>query len=379
MLKMTLIAMMTGCAALCAQTPDFDASIPVLDMNDYFDPEKKPLFIEQLHDALKELGFFAVVNTGVDPKVLDEAYAACYGFFALPLHDKMAVHTPSSNGQRGYVPGETAKGEARSDFKEFYHVGRALNGEQQQRLGFWKNVWPENFALQNPLSALYAALEEYKVPLEQAMAEAIGEAPDLFTSMTQEGDVLLRAIHYPANASPKDLLWAAEHTDIDLFTILPRATAEGLQVKNKAGEWIDVKVPDDAFIINAGDMIENITNGEFHSGLHRVVAKRDGYERYSIVLFIHPHSQDRLDPLPSCIARTGGVRKYAHANRLELLAERLVDLGLASPEMMKTLAQSGLMERLIEVGRASPQAMKKLADAGLASEAVAAELIKINN
>jgi hypothetical protein len=124
-------------------------------------------------------------------------------------------------------------------------------------------------------------------------------------------------------------------------------------------------------------MLENITNGEFRSGLHRVVAKRDGYERYSLVFFVHPRSQDRLDPLQACIDRTGGVPKYAKATRLELLEERLVDLGLASPVMMQHLAESGLMERLIEVGRASPKAMKKLREAGLASEAVLAELLRL--
>ena len=146
---------------------------------------------------------------------------------------------------------------------------------------------------------------------------------------------------------------------------------------NKQGEWIDIRVPEGAFIINGGDMLENITNGEFRSGLHRVISKDDGYERYSIVYFVHPRANDRLDPLAGCIDRTGGVRRYSNATRLELLEERLVDLGLASPAMMQHLADSGLMERQIEVGRGSVKAMKKLRDAGLASAAVLAELKKI--
>lgn len=240
-------------------------------------------------------------------------------------------------------------------------------------LGMWKNIWPEGVKLKEPLNHLFQALREYMDPLEMAMAEAIGAPSDLFTNMTEDGDLLLRAIHYPANP-PEGSIWAAEHTDIDLFTILPRATAEGLQVKNRQGEWIDVRVPEGAFIINGGDMLENITNGEFRSGLHRVVAKGDGYERYSIVFFVHPRSMDNLDPLPSCIARTGGVRKYPRATRLELLAERLADLGLASPSMLEFLSESSLMERQIELGRPSIDAMKKLKEAGLASPAVIAEL-----
>jgi hypothetical protein len=46
-----------------------------------------------------------------------------------------------SNAQRGYVFGESAKGESRSDHKEFFHVGRQLETTDQERLGYAKNVW----------------------------------------------------------------------------------------------------------------------------------------------------------------------------------------------------------------------------------------------
>lgn len=353
----------------------FDATIPVLDMNDYFDPAGHEQFVSELHAALKDVGFFAVVNTGVDVEILDAAYARAKEFFELPFDEKLGAFAPSSNCQRGYVPTESPKGQNACDCKEFYHVGRELTAEQQERLGYWENVWSDKIDLKEPLCNLFAALGTYMVPLQEAMAEAIGERKDFFCEMTEEGDVLLRAIHYPANP-PENLLWAGEHTDIDLFTILPRATADGLQLLNREGDWISIKVPENAFIVNCGDMMENITNGEFHSGLHRVKAEEENVERYSMVIFIHPRRDDRLDPLPGCVARTGGVRNYANATRIELLEERLVDLGLASEAMMKDLAESGLMERLIEVRRASPKAMKKLAEAGLASPAVLAELQK---
>lgn len=230
--------------------------------------------------------------------------------------------------------------------------------------------------MQEPLSALFDALEVCKIPLEQAICEAIGQPTDFLTQMTQDGECLLRSIHYPANP-PEDRLWAAAHTDIDLFTILPRATAEGLQVLNKDGVWIDVRVPENAFIVNGGDMLENLTNGLFKSSQHRVVANGKNSERYSMVIFIHPKAADRLDPLAECIEQTGGIRKYAKATRWELLEERLADLGLASPSMLEHLATCGIMERLIEVKRASVKAMNRLKEAGLANEAILNELSRI--
>jgi isopenicillin N synthase-like dioxygenase len=353
-------------------TGNFDITIPVVNLQDFYNPKTHDQFVAQIADALKEVGFFAVINSGVDSSVLETAYTAAQEFFRLDLATKLRLFDPATNGQRGYIAGESAKGQKFADFKEFYHIGR----ENSAVYGYYPNIWPEDFALQEPLSALYHALEMCKVPLEQAMAEAIGMPLHFLTAMTEKGDSLMRAIHYPANP-PVDQVWAAEHTDIDLFTILPRATADGLQVRNKEGVWINVRVPENAFIVNGGDMLENLTNGEFRSGPHRVVALNDNQERFSIVHFIHPRASDRLDPLPQCISRTGGIRKYAEATRWELLEERLADLGLASFDMLKDLATNGLMERLIAVGRASPKAMARLKDEGLASDAVLKELARL--
>lgn len=174
----------------------------------------------------------------------------------------------------------------------------------------------------------------------------------------------MRALHYPANP-PANAIWAGAHTDIDLLTILPRSTAQGLQVLNIEGAWVDVVVPDGAFIINCGDMLENLTNGHFKSAVHRVVDSGRGEERYSVVFFVHPRSNDGMGPLPSFIEKTGGVKKYADVTRLELLAERLIDLGLASPSLMEFFVDSGAIEKLREVGRFSPKAEKALMEAGL--------------
>src|SRR5690606_33737116 len=103
---------------------------------------------------------------------------------------------------------------------------------------------------------LIRELDEYVVLIEQALAESIGERKDYFSKMTAHGDYLLRSLHYPSNP-PADTVWAAAHTDIDLFTILPRATSEGLQLQTASGDWIDVVVPNNAFIIIAGDMLQN--------------------------------------------------------------------------------------------------------------------------
>lgn len=353
---------------------NLDTTIPVIDMNDYYSKSRHHIFIQDLSKAMQTVGFVAVINSKVDPKILDNAYNAAQSFYAKPLEQKSKCQKTELNGQRGYVQSEMAKGQARRDYKEFYHITREYPEQIRTQYNYAANIWPEDQSFTLAMQQLIQELDQYTTVIESALSESIGEKPDFLTKMTSHGDFLLRSIHYPANP-PTDTVWAAAHTDIDLFTILPRATAEGLQVKNAQGEWIDVVVPDNAFIINAGDMLQNITNGVYKSAEHRVVSKNKNVERFSMVAFIHPRPNDQMDPLPKFIAQVGS-RKFANVTRNELLFERLIDLGLHSPALLEQFAKSGAISRLIEVNRASPRAMQALRDANLATPDVLSKLEK---
>lgn len=361
------------CVSFLAQAK-LDATIPVIDMNDYYSKSRHAIFIANLSQAMQTVGFVAVINSKVDPQILDNAYKAAQDFYAQPLSEKSKYQKTELNGQRGYVQSEMAKGQARKDYKEFYHITREYSQTIRIQYNYADNIWPDDKKFTLAMQQLIKELDQYTYVIESALSESIGENPDFFTNMTRHGDFLLRSIHYPVNP-PEETVWAAAHTDIDLFTILPRATAEGLQVKNSQDEWIDVIVPDNAFIINAGDMLQNITNGVYKSAVHRVISKSKNIERYSMVAFIHPRPDDRMDPLPKFIDQVG-AQNFANATRNELLFERLIDLGLHSPALLEQFAESGAISRLIEVNRASSQVMRELRDANLATADV---LLKLNS
>jgi isopenicillin N synthase-like dioxygenase len=340
----------------------FDATIPVLHLPDYYNESTHDQFLQKLEKAASEVGFFALSGTGVDPELLDYSYEQIVAYFDRDFDEKIALKT--ADGQRGYVPGESAKGDSRVDFKEFYHIGRELSDADLDRLQYAKNVWPEGATdFKDAMHTLYEAMDTCKLSIGEMISEICQKELGYINEMIVEGDCLMRAIHYPKNP-PANAIWAAAHTDINLFTILPRSTAKGLQVLNQEGEWIDVAVPDGAFIINCGDMLENLSNGYFRSAKHRVVDSGTGGGRYSVVFFVHPRSPDRLDPLAHFIEKTGGVRKYANVNRIELLAERLIDLGLASRGLMEFFVNSGAIDRLREVDRFSSKAEAALIKEG---------------
>lgn len=324
----------------------FDSTIPVVDMLDFYNEETKSEFVENVSNALHEVGFFAVINTGVDQKILDNAYQASFVFFSEDQSKKEEILKPELSGQRGYVLSETAQGFNQKDHKEFLHIGKE------------NNIWPNWMDLENPMMALVRCLDKSSKVFQKTLSLAMGKDENYLNEMIENGESLLRSLHYPKNPNPGQF-WAAEHTDIDFFTILPVSTEEGLQVFHD-GKWIDVKVPENAFIINGGDMLQNLSNGYFKSSLHRVVSKPD-VDRFSIVYFIHPRDGDPLDPLDTMVEKTESVICYPKATRMELLASRLRELKIASPELLEFEKKSGILDRikeLVERGSASEPVLK---------------------
>ena len=346
-----------------------DIRIPVVDMSNYNDPDMRDQFLDTLYNAMTTVGFFAVRNTGVDVQVVREAYSQAEEFFRCDPDFKAASFEKELNGQRGFVPGEVAKGNQNKDRKEFYHIGRegAAPG----------NIWPNQPGFKGALTTLYNELEQYVVPLQEAIITTINrnghiELPlDLLNATTTAGETLLRALYYRAfseeelSQMKETFYWAAPHTDIDFLAILPYATEKGLQVELD-GQWMNVVVPEDAFIVNVGDMLENMTNGLFKSAKHRVVAQEPCKDRFSMVLFVHPTDETSLAPIPACIELTGGVQTYAPGTRQEFLWERLLELNIA-PGLLEPYSKTGHVERQMQYGHESPQVVNMLIQKGLAS------------
>ena len=76
-------------------------------------------------------------------------------------------------------------------------------------------------------------------------------------------------IHYPYHPEVQDAEGIGAHTDYECFTLL-LPTAPGLQVLNKAGEWIDIPLIENTLVMNIGDMMEILSNGKYLATKHRV-------------------------------------------------------------------------------------------------------------
>src|SRR3546814_17394922 len=72
--------------------------------------------------------------------------------------------------------------------------------------------------------------------------------------------------------------WSSDVCSSDLF-----ATAAGLQILDRKGDWVDVPLMDGAMIMNIGDMMEILSNGRYVATTHRV--KKVAQQRYAFPFF----------------------------------------------------------------------------------------------
>ena len=155
-----------------------------------------------------------------------------------------------------------------------------------------------------------------------------------FDAKIAGGNSILRPIHYfpipDPDSIPADAVRAAEHEDINLITLLMGASADGLQVLNRDGEWIAITAVPDCVVVNVGDMLQRLTNGVLRSTTHRVVnppRELMHTSRYSIPFFLHPRSEMDLTALPQCIP-AGQQAAYPPITAGAYLTERLREIGL---------------------------------------------------
>ncbi len=286
------------------------ASIPTLDLNDFLHgtPPQKQAFVEGLGQAFEEVGFVAVRNHGLGPELTEALYGAIQAFFEQDADQKQAYEVPGAAGQRGYTRfgQEHAKGRAEGDLKEFFQIGQAVDPSHRMYPHYAPNVQVHHPSGFNQVTMqAYRTLETCGHTMLQAIALYLGLDSQYFREWVDGGTSILRAIHYgPILQDPGDAVRAAEHEDINLITLLMGASAEGLEILHKSGEWVPVTALPDQIVVNVGDMLQRLTNHRLKSTTHRVVnppRERWTEPRFSIPFFLHPCPDMPLDALPTCV------------------------------------------------------------------------------
>ena len=311
-------------------------SIPVVDLAQFTQgtPAQKAAFVEELGKAYEDVGFVAVKNHGIPAELIAQQYEFVQQFFALPEAQKNKYEIPGLSGQRGYTSfgKEHAKGSEAPDLKEFFQYGQTVDSNDPMKSVYPDNVIVEEVAPLNPtLFNAYRNFEKSGKALLQAIALYLGLDEFYFDNYVEKGNSILRCIHYPPiTQEPKSAIRAEQHEDINLITLLVGASADGLQVLSKQGEWVSVTSLPDQIVVNVGDMLQRLTNNKLRSTTHRVVNPSKelwGTSRFSMPFFLHPQSNMSLACLESCIDEAH-PKAFEDITAGEYLDERLREIGL---------------------------------------------------
>ena len=260
---------------------------------------------------MRETGFVVLKNHPIPYEVVQRAFEIWGLFFASERKIEYLFDRTKEGAQDGYFPfkSENAKGYDKKNLMEFFHCYR------------WGKLPPEandeTMDLFNKMEALGIELLGW---LEEDLPEEIRDQLSMpLRDMVKGSDIsLFRIIHYPPIADDEEpgAMRSAPHEDIDLLTILPAASAPGLQARDVRGGWHPIDCDPGQLAINAGDMLQMATGGYYPSTTHQVVNPGGGgarRPRFSMPFFFHPHSHVRLSD-----------RHTAHT----YLEERLSDIGL---------------------------------------------------
>jgi isopenicillin N synthase-like dioxygenase len=285
------------------------STIPVIDLSS----TNHAALIEQIGAACREYGFFGVVNHGIAPEVIAQAFKASKAFFNLSQEKKISLHINQSSTHRGFDPigwqslDLSKEGDARAaDLKESFYIGTEAQPNANPPVpNHGPNQWPPTswvpgFEQQINNYRVQAKLLAYR--LTGLIAQSLGMQGDAFDTYARYPTCTTRLLYYPPQpASNTEQIGSGAHTDWGAVTVLAQDDAGGLEVRLADGSWIDVTPQEGMLVINTGDLMQRWTNDLYRSSWHRVINKHAGRARYSIAYFFDLDHFAQIKTLSTCI------------------------------------------------------------------------------
>jgi isopenicillin N synthase-like dioxygenase len=251
--------------------------------------------------ACHEVGFFTLVDHGVEQDFIDAYFHALESFFALPTQTKALIDKRRSPHLRGWEQVGAELTGNRVDYREQLD----LSTENPR---YPADVLPEYLRLDGPnqwlpestvpgfrglVSEFLARMTALADELMAILAVGLGLPAGTFREIFGDRPLsFIKLISYPP--TPQGEAGVNGHHDAGFLTILLQHGVGGLQALNPDGDWIDVPPTPGAFVINLGEMLQAMTGNYLVATTHRVVAST---QRYSSAYFHGPDLRTSLAPL----------------------------------------------------------------------------------
>lgn len=278
-------------------------SIPVIDISGLYSDniEQHEAVAAEVGNASRNVGFFVVKGHHVAPEVIDGIVSAAKDLFSKSDSYKRQYYIGSNGYHNGYVPmGEERFGNQTPDYKEAFDCNEDLPADDPKVLNQKYPLlgpinWPDIPSFRERTDKYFQDVQKVGQHLWRGFSLALGLPEDAFRKEVENPPSFLRMIHYPPNEENTDAVGISSHTDYEAFTIL-LTLQSGLEVMNESGDWISVPLIPGTFVVNIGDTLESMTDGQFLATTHRV--RKVKQERYSFPLFFSCAHDTAVKPLP---------------------------------------------------------------------------------
>ncbi|KAA8522087.1 hypothetical protein F0562_012599 [Nyssa sinensis] len=300
---------------------DETVEIPVIDMSKLVSDESSLEFndeLAKLHHACEDWGFFQLINHGVSGAI-EKMKVVTEEFFKLPLDEKMA-YAQLPNSIEGYGQAFVVSEEQKLDWADMFFLLPLPFSQRNMKL--WPTI-PTSF--RSTLDKYSSELHKVSIILLSLMAVNLGVEQKKFTSMFEDCIQGIRMNYYPPCVLADKVMGLTPHSDATGLTLLIQLNEiQGLQIK-KNHKWVPINPVPGAIIINIGDVLEILSNGEYKSIEHRAVVNPEK-ERLSIAAFHSPNIRTMIGPLPDLVKENGAKYKtIGHEDYARLVLSSKLD------------------------------------------------------
>ncbi|XVF43571.1 hypothetical protein PTKIN_Ptkin02bG0050500 [Pterospermum kingtungense] len=259
-------------------------AIPTIDLSG-----PRSAVVDQVASASRSFGFFQIVNHGIPVQVLDHTISSTRAFHEQPTDVKARFYHRDVGNGVNFISNVDLYHSKAASWRDTLQV---KIGPTLPELEEIPEVCREEVVEWNLQTK---ALGERLMGL---LSEGLGLDTDRLKNTTCLDARLMVGHYYPVCPQPDLTVGLASHTDPGVLSIVLQDHIGGLQIKHE-GDWVDVKPLHGALVINIADVLQIMSNDEYVSVEHRVLANPSHEPRVSVAVFFNAGDREALyGPFP---------------------------------------------------------------------------------